>query len=403
MVIARLLPVALLPLMFACQATATSTQFRRRTSQTQEQAQAAQLHSLRIREADTYLAQQEQMVRLLQDEGDMSVPPSAPSAPSPVMAPSAVAPIAPPVAAPSSPVPAPSKPVPAPSSPVPAPSKPVPAPSSPVAPTAPGQCVLQLNIACTLDNGASCEDYQPVLEACSGPPSLIGMRYNGGGCDQSNNGQDDSTFRCEDFGNGPPTTKGTPSYIVVTDALENGNVLYQNWVEVNKFFNVSYSGAADGTTETYVYIYSTQDQSESNLLQFLRFDSSCSSPLDLGNEFGSVEVTSWTNADQGYVSAFTGVNIEASVQIQGEQGDGTLTLSSLVIETSFAGTIDLSLLVSGQTIPTGEASLTVPVPTNIDITQPQSYSFKISLAGTSNTGESCSGTFEQTYTIGASQ
>jgi hypothetical protein len=402
MVIARLLPVALLPLLFACQATATATQFRRRTSQTQEQTQTqtqtagAQSQSLRIREADTYLAQQEQMMRLLQDEGDMSVPPSAPSAPSPVMAPSAVAPIAPPVPAPSSPVPAPS-------SPVPAPSSPVPAPSSPVTPTAPGQCVLQLNIACKLDNGESCEDYQPVLEACSGPPSQIGMRYNGGGCDQSNNGQDDSTTRCEDFGNGPPTTKGTPSYIVVTDALENGNVLYQNWVEVNNFFNVSYADAADGTTETYVYIYSTQDQSESNLLQFLRFDSSCSSPLDLGNEFGSVEVTSWTNDDQGYVSAFTGVSIEASIQIQGEQGDGTLTLSKLVIETSFAGTIDLSLLVSGQTIPTGEASLTVPVPTNIDITQPQSYSFKISLAGTSNTGESCSGTLEQTYTIGASQ
>jgi hypothetical protein len=266
--------------------------------------------------------------------------------------------------------------------------------------TAPtGECVLELGIECTLDNGEPCEDYTPVLESCSGRPTIIGFRYTGGGCDQSDNDQEGTdAFSCENFGDGPPTTAGTPSYIVATDALEMGSVYHQEWVDVGAFFNVTVGPSQEGN-EIFLNIYSTQDQSQSNLLQFVKFDGSCSSPLNLGDQFGAVEVTSWQNEDQGYVSAFTGLDIQASISIPGDEGS-FLTLRTLVVETSFAGTIDLSRFVSGQVVPTGDASVTIPIPTNIDITEPQTFSFALSLSGTAQSGELCTGSLERTYTIG---
>jgi hypothetical protein len=271
---------------------------------------------------------------------------------------------------------------------------------APVTPTPPtGECVLELGIECTLDNGEPCEDYTPVLESCSGRPTVIGFRYTGGGCAQSDNGQQGTdAFSCEDFGDGPPTERGTPSYIVATDALEMGSVYHQALVEVGSFFNVTVGPSQEGD-EIFLNIYRTEDQSQSNLLQFVKFDGSCSSPLDLGDQFGAVEVTSWENQDQGYVTAFTGVDIKASISIPGNQGS-FLTLRTLVVETSFAGTIDLSRFVDGQVVPTGDASVTIPIPTNIDITEPQTFSFSLSLSGTTQSGELCSGRLEKTYTIG---
>lgn len=277
---------------------------------------------------------------------------------------------------------------------------PTPAPTSvdPLGPTVGGGCALGVETTCILENGDPCGNVAPTLIPCDGPPLVLGMRFNGGGCDQSQNEQGDK-FYCEDFQGGPPTDSGSQSYIVASDANNQGTTFFEGWVGVGGYFNVTAGYPASETSidpDVYLNVYNSQDKTETNLIQLVRLDGSCASPLNLGNAFGASQVVFWFNEAQGLITAFQSIIYDITVV---SADSVPITLSSLVLDTSFAGTIDLSKSVEGDVLSSGD-SIQVPIPTNIDVTVLQSYTFSTQVSGTTGGSDLCTGSNDQTYDIG---
>jgi len=124
---------------------------------------------------------------------------------------------------------------------------------------------------------------------CTHRPSEMTLKYNGGGCEQSQNKQGPNAsdkFRCTDYGGGP-TTEGQ-NYVVVSD------LGFHKAVNVSETFSLSYDEHGSWfPSDLAVEIYA--DMTKDSLLQEIRFHSSCSKALFLSDKFGSVQVFGYKN------------------------------------------------------------------------------------------------------------
>jgi hypothetical protein len=216
----------------------------------------------------------------------------------------------------------------------------------------------------------------------------MGMKFNGGDCTMSSNVQSD-TFFCEDFNGGPTTEDGDEFYIIVTSAKGDGTVYYNDWAIVGDNYFLDGGGdilAADSN----ITIYSSNITSPSNIVQTLRFDSSCSGNLFLKDRFGASQLVEWINVEQGTVTCFATAIIDVDILIPVFIAGDNITLASLQTITNLPARVNLTDDVFGETLTAGE-TLTVSFPFEIDLTISRRYTFLTSITGVSDLGIVCDG------------
>jgi len=133
---------------------------------------------------------------------------------------------------------------------------------------------------------------------CEGKIEFLQLRYTGGGCEDSNNTQDPDKVTCTGDANSI-----SPVRIVATDPsgsytfLDTGtpaSVMLGGIVDVDAFN----AGLYNLKGETKVDIYDVNNV----LIEEVSFHTSCSQPLNLGDRFGSIEIFSMYNTENGFVA-----------------------------------------------------------------------------------------------------
>ena len=232
-----------------------------------------------------------------------------------------------------------------PPTPAPTPS-PTPAPIPGTLPPSPApseQCELGIELTCEPPEGVdaeSCETIPPYLLICEDRPFSMTFRYNGGDCSGSFNVQPDTLFQCEDFQGGPPTERGTLSYIEAFE-LGGGEMYFSGFVEVESTF----IGLAEDqvAANMNITIYDPRGETDpsvivnpANILQTVIYHSSCSQNLYLKDRFGSIQLVEFINEEQGVVTCFLtaeiGFTFTAPIEIEGEA-----ILSALTVITNTEG------------------------------------------------------------------
>jgi len=116
-------------------------------------------------------------------------------------------------------------------------------------------------------------------------PQVLTMVYTGEGCDASNNLQDPAKTSCE----GDPLG-ADPVFILATNKSNPYDVKAKVWfvgpVSLNTEFDIDATNAGESRlkAETYVHIFGESQV----LLQTVKFHTSCSQPLHIGDQFGSL-------------------------------------------------------------------------------------------------------------------
>ncbi|MBI1927242.1 carboxypeptidase regulatory-like domain-containing protein [Candidatus Poribacteria bacterium] len=131
----------------------------------------------------------------------------------------------------------------------------------------------------------------PTLGDCckDGKPKVLTMQYTGQDCTQTSHSQAAGKVACTDYA---PLTSTV--YIVVNDkdnpSKTSGKVWFSGTVTVNGTFDIDATKTGDTKlkSDTYVHIFNQQG---GNLLQFVKFHTSCSQPLFIGDRFGSAKIT----------------------------------------------------------------------------------------------------------------
>ncbi len=126
-------------------------------------------------------------------------------------------------------------------------------------------------------------------------PGTLNMMYTGEDCSASSHNQAPDKVSCS----GDPVFTD-PVYISVTNSSTPGDpgasVWFEGSVALNGSFDVSAANAGHTKLDarTYAYIY---DSSGCTLLQSLEFHTSCSQPLNEGDQFGSLLLNSFIEED----------------------------------------------------------------------------------------------------------
>ena len=135
---------------------------------------------------------------------------------------------------------------------------------------------------------ASCEDGKPEKlimryfgEACPDPPT----------CDGLGNDQECKKVKCEDFGSIPDTV-----FIIAANkdnlADSKTKIWFSGFVEVGGEFTIDATNAGKNKldADTRVFIFDADPSSGGDLVQKIKFHTSCSQLLNVGDIFGTLEV-----------------------------------------------------------------------------------------------------------------
>ncbi len=144
------------------------------------------------------------------------------------------------------------------------------------------------------DGGRVCpagqeEDCDDLCDA--GKPRVAMMEFTGADCSATSNSQDPTKISCADFGVLPATVR-----IVASDKENPDDTRAKTWfdgtVALNGTFGIdaTNAGANRLKANTWVHIYAL----DGTLLQSVKFHTSCSQPLELGDQFGSLSLVDFT-------------------------------------------------------------------------------------------------------------
>lgn len=201
-------------------------------------------------------------------------------------------------------------------------------------------------------------------------------------------------FSCVDSNGGPPTTEGEQAYIVVTDIKGLGITYFAGLVAVGQQFPVN-DGNQRFEPNMFINIY-TPDQSA--LVQAVQLHTSCPSNFELKNRFGASQLVEFYNDVQGSVSCFE--TFDFSVAIPVSMSGESITLTGLIAMTNFAGFVDLTSQVAGQTVLPG-GSVTVTLQGTIDLTEQRRYTAMFTIEGTKiQSGDPCGGSELASFVAG---
>lgn len=269
--------------------------------------------------------------------------------------------------------------------PTPAPS-PFPSPAPSPAPSS--TCIIDVSLT-------GCPKYNISLDNnCEGRPQVITFRYNGGGCEQSDNLQPRQKFTCTDTNGGPPPfNSGVQSYI--TAVPRGGSDLYFSGpVSVGEKYTLNANKEFDKlSADMTISIFESQGGS---LLQEVNVHLSCSQPLFLFDKFGASQVTEWIETSGRVVSdKRTGVEtgmIEIGLSAD-NQNKPVRLLEMTVLTNTQDQPIDYTPQVAGKVLQPGGGTISLPgFEIDIELGQRVSYTFFTTLIGESLDGTSmCNG------------
>jgi len=245
-------------------------------------------------------------------------------------------------------------------------------------------CVISLTADCLFTgdscfSGLSCSiPYIGGFDPCLPPPDSVVMIFTGKPCSGTNpSTRQQGAFSCNDFNGGPPKNEGDQAHILVED---DSTVYYDGVVilgELIPSFSTN-SGLMQNIT------ISTPDNR--TVLQEMRYHSSCLQ--DLSVDYGALQLVTRTVIETPFLNGTFqyGVNIPIT-----GFGDN-VTLTSLTMQTNFAGDIDLTDQVAGQTAgPSGNVVVTLEG--SIEVSGRQRYIMFYNVEGARNAdGELCTGT-----------
>ena len=126
---------------------------------------------------------------------------------------------------------------------------------------------------------------------CNGKLKALRFRYAGGGCGQTNHGQNAKKVRCANFGPWQNNHLIEPVRIVAFSGKKRKHI-WLNTVEANVYAGdvvellASNGRSKELKSNTTVQIFDVNG----NLIEQVSLNTSCSQPLDLGDRFGSLEV-----------------------------------------------------------------------------------------------------------------
>lgn len=237
-------------------------------------------------------------------------------------------------------------------------------------------CSVSLESECIAEDGSESCDTIKLNTECEDLPFIETFKYNGGSCAQSFNLQPPSVFNCTDFGTGPPSESGAQSFIVVSDA-ESGAVYFKELVTIGGDFSIEDAGN-DLAPLLSVAVYRSADATD--LLQTIIIQASCDRDFFLKDRFGSIQLISFVNQEQGEVSCFLSVLLSFDAENVGELNNATL--QSLVSQGNI-GSFDLTDTVNGVVLVPG-ASQTFTQRVQLDMTTRQAYTAINTLAAISS-------------------
>ncbi|MBK8974600.1 MAG: hypothetical protein IPM29_01615 [Planctomycetes bacterium] len=117
-----------------------------------------------------------------------------------------------------------------------------------------------------------------------GRPEVLRVAYTGGDCSATSNSQDPSKYSCSGTLNGAPMVM-----MLVTDKVDpadpTARVYFRGAVSIDQEFDIDGNGS-DLRSDTYVHVMDPQGAS----LQEVRFHTSCSQPLRMGDQFGCIRI-----------------------------------------------------------------------------------------------------------------
>ena len=298
-----------------------------------------------------------------------------------------VDPTTPPTLVPVTPAPTPVVAIPTPAPVTPMPTMATPVPTELVFP--PGDsCFVQVDVDCTPPPGIEDCDSIPIpQDECLEKVFSMGFRYNGGDCSQSSNVQDPQLFQCEDFFGGPPTIQGEVSFIRAIDIKGLGINYFMDFVAVGDQFQMTNMGNLLGSNIN-ATIYSTDVIISSNIRQTMVIHTSCSQVTFLKDRYGAIELLSFNNTLQGFVSCF--VDLSLGFDVSNVATGFNVLLETLTSITNFDNNefINLTSFVQNITLSPGS---TFPISTmvTIDLSIRKRYTAFSTIQGSSPDGFSC--------------
>lgn len=177
---------------------------------------------------------------------------------------------------------------------------------------------------------------------CDGKILTLQLRYTGGDCSQTSHSQDPNKVSCSG-----DTGTIQPVRILVTD--KNGDRVYADVdnVPLNGVILASAANAGQGKlkSSTKVRIF---DSDTGLLLQEIEFHTSCSQPLELGDQFGSIQIFGMETTKGG--AGALGAEVDYSYTIL--NGSSLPLTDVLVIDDTF-GTVPgspIAVIEPGETV-----------------------------------------------------
>jgi hypothetical protein len=121
-----------------------------------------------------------------------------------------------------------------------------------------------------------------------------------------------SHYLCRDFNGGPTSDSDNENYIVAAAPRRVGNQYFADTVKLGSV--ISLQDVQEGHTlmeEIMVMVYA--DSSMDTLLQLMIFKSSCQGDIGLGDDFGSIELVTFTNHVQQTMTSRATAMYEISI------------------------------------------------------------------------------------------
>ena len=276
-------------------------------------------------------------------------------------------------------------------------------------------CDIDIDLQC---NG--CDVNTTDLPDCEDRPTMFGMLFRGGSCDQNNFSQPITDVTCDDFpenGDIPQLGSNETAYIVAVIGegqwINGSNTLFQGYVREGSVYFL-YDGGNRLPADTRIQVYKPPPPPgpppgfvppASLLLQQVDFHASCSQPFVLKNVFGANQLVQFQNRKQGNVSCFSATELDynISVPISLPSGEEVIMINSAQIITNYTNPRFVILPLNGTLLcppeiasnpnnPCNTSQIEINFEVFLNLAIPQAYSTTMIVVGqTLNSGQVCTG------------
>ena len=242
----------------------------------------------------------------------------------------------------------------------------------------------------------------PIVSRCDVGATRIGVKYNGGACDQSFTIQPFNQFDCTDFA-GSPLSTTKPAYLHVTERNATSVVYFSGTVEAGSSYNLTNEGDRLAANSNHQVFADENDFLAGNSpIQIANFHTSCSQNLFLKDRFGSIQIVEFEN-DEGVFSRFLPVTFAIDVGNVAAGGNPITVTEFTGYVASDSDTLgvtsDLLLQLADPTLQPGESKMVI-MESEVDMTVRQNYAAVVDVTAVTSGGTTCGATDSDVFEAG---